>query len=354
MRSEPFIGCLLGTAVGDALGLPYEGLSARRGRRLFPDATRHHLLPGRGMVSDDTEHTAIVAQALVRSRGDLVQFRRCLARSLRWWLAGLPAGVGFATLRAILRLWLGVAPERSGVHSAGNGPAMRSAILGVAFGHDGARLREFVKASTEITHRDPKAFYAALGVSIAAINVVCVDDEPWQADYLRSLDLLMPEEQAREFRELAARALRSAEAGQSAAQFAASIGSTRGISGYCYHTVPVVLQTWFRHGDNLEQGLPEIIRAGGDTDTAGAIFAAIVGARAEKRGIPAAWLDGIVEWPRGIEWLERLGTAVATSLDADAPVVRSPGYFWPGILPRNLLFLCIVLLHGFRRLLPPY
>jgi hypothetical protein len=34
--------------------------------------------------------------------------------------------------------------------------------------------------------------------------------------------------------------------------------------------------------------------------------------------------------------------------------VKSPPYFWPGLLPRNLLFLLVVLLHGFRRLLPPY
>lgn len=28
--------------------------------------------------------------------------------------------------------------------------------------------------------------------------------------------------------------------------------------------------------------------------------------------------------------------------------------FWPGLLLRNLIFLVIVLAHGFRRLLPPY
>ena len=28
--------------------------------------------------------------------------------------------------------------------------------------------------------------------------------------------------------------------------------------------------------------------------------------------------------------------------------------FWPGLIPRNLFFLSVVLAHGFRRLLPPY
>jgi ADP-ribosylglycohydrolase len=353
LNSDPFIGCLLGTAVGDALGLPYEGLSPARAARLFPDATRHHLVFGKGLVSDDTEHAAFVADALVRSRGDVDVFRKQLARSLRWWLASLPAGVGFATLRSIIRLWLGVPPDRSGVDSAGNGPAMRSAILGVAFGHDGQHLRRIVRASTEITHRDPRAYYAALGVAIAAINVICVGDA-WQAEYLHSLKLLMPEDEALEFRQRAEQAMHSAQRGEALPAFALTIGSGRGISGYCYHTVPCVLQVWFRHGDDFALGLPEIIAAGGDTDTAGAIFGAIVGARLGRNGVPRVWLDGIIEWPRTISWLERLGETVAVSLDKDEPAPRSPGLFWPGIVPRNLIFLCIVLLHGLRRLLPPY
>ncbi len=32
--TDAYVGCLLGTAVGDALGLPYEGLSPRRGEGL--------------------------------------------------------------------------------------------------------------------------------------------------------------------------------------------------------------------------------------------------------------------------------------------------------------------------------
>ena len=84
------------------------------------------------MVSDDTEHTCLVAQALCAAPTDADRFARHLARGLRWWLLGLPAGIGSATLRATLKLWLGFPPARSGVFSAGNGPAMRSAILGAA------------------------------------------------------------------------------------------------------------------------------------------------------------------------------------------------------------------------------
>ena len=57
-------GLLVGTAVGDALGLPAEGLSRQRVHRLYRGRWRHRLLFGRGMISDDTEHTLFVAQSL--------------------------------------------------------------------------------------------------------------------------------------------------------------------------------------------------------------------------------------------------------------------------------------------------
>ena len=58
-------GVLLGTAVGDALGLPAENLSSRRIRRWWKGEWRMRFVFGRGMVSDDTEHTLMVAQALL-------------------------------------------------------------------------------------------------------------------------------------------------------------------------------------------------------------------------------------------------------------------------------------------------
>ena len=127
-RTERFRGLMLGTAVGDALGLPAEGISRRRGRKLFRGRWRHRFLPGVGMLSDDTEHTVFVAQSLLAHPDSAGRFVRRLAWCLRLWLVTLPAGVGFATLRSIFLLWVGMPPGRSGIYSAGNGPAMRSPV----------------------------------------------------------------------------------------------------------------------------------------------------------------------------------------------------------------------------------
>jgi ADP-ribosylglycohydrolase len=61
---------LMSMAVGDSVGLPLEGLSPRRAARLFPPPHRQRLILGRGMVSDDTEHACMTAQALIASAGE--------------------------------------------------------------------------------------------------------------------------------------------------------------------------------------------------------------------------------------------------------------------------------------------
>src|SRR3954454_23969296 len=94
ISEDRIAGMLLGTAVGDALGLPREGLSPGRARRMFGSEVRHRLFFGRGMTSDDTEHACMTAQALLASRGDVRQFARSLAWRLRGWVLALPAGVG--------------------------------------------------------------------------------------------------------------------------------------------------------------------------------------------------------------------------------------------------------------------
>jgi ADP-ribosyl-[dinitrogen reductase] hydrolase len=167
-KVKAFTGALLGTAIGDSLGLPMEGLSPRRQQQIFPSPITQRLVGRFGQISDAMEHTLMVAQSLLEFSDDCEGFQRTLARILRWWLACIPAGVGFATLRAILKLWMGFPPSRSGVFSAGNGPAMRSAVLGVFFAESPEKRKEFVRASTLITHRDPRAETAALAVADTA------------------------------------------------------------------------------------------------------------------------------------------------------------------------------------------
>jgi len=294
------------------------------------------------MISDDTEHAFMTALALVEAAGDAARFRSKLAWKLRWWLLGFPAGVGLATARACLRLWVGVSPAHSGVHSAGNGPAMRSAIIGAMFANDELRRRQYVTASTRLTHTDGRADTAAQAVVAATAWIVC--GKP-ASHFAAHLPLLGGDQ---EWLQVCNQLSGALQTGKSVSQFAGVLGAGSRVTGYAYQTVPVALFAWIRHSGDYERIVESVVRCGGDTDTVAAIAGALAGCEVGREEIPAAWKDGLKDWPRSAELIERIAVQAANGR------MQAVRYFWPGIIPRNLIFFGIVLFHGFRRLFPPY
>lgn len=351
-RNDSAVGCVLGTAVGDALGLACEGLSRTRQLKWFPSLDGYHLIAGRGMCSDDTEHTCMLAQSIIASGGNVEKFERDFAWRLRWWFCGLPAGIGLATLRSIVKLWLFVPNRWRGVFSAGNGPAMRSALLGVLFGDDEATLLALNGRAARLTHRDPKAEFGALAVALAAR---ASSRGAGYDDFLADLGrLAVPFGDAgAELVRLAERAGRSAASGESTPAFMAGLGCGQGVSGYMYHSLPAVFHAWCCHPRDFRSALTAAIRCGGDTDTIAAMVGAIVGAGVGRQGIPGRWLNDLIEWPRTVGWMDRLAIRAADAADKRTPAAPQ-ALSIAGLLVRNALFMTIVLAHGVRRLLPPY
>jgi ADP-ribosylglycohydrolase len=312
---------------------------------------RYRFLVGRGMVSDDTEHACMVMQAVMAAGDDVHRFTHDLAWRLRFWLLGLPAGIGLATLKGTLRLWLGVPPQRSGVFSAGNGPAMRSVVLGTVI-DDLDLLRRLVTASTCLTHTDPKADYGAFAVALAA-QMASSADQPDAARFTADLRRCLADPASEEFLALVNRTVASVSCRETTEAFAASMGWSKGVSGYIYHTVPVVLHAWLSHHCDFRAAVTSVIRCGGDADTTAAIVGGIVGSAVGKEGIPTEWLNRLAERPRSVAWMERLGEELASVRTAGASR-RPPRLALVPLILRNLLFTTVVLGHGFRRLLPPY
>ncbi len=346
-KHKQIVGCLLGGAVGDAIGLPYEGLARETiAARVGAGPLRHALVCGRGMMSDDTEHACMTAQALLAGGGDPQRFMRSLAWRLRGWLLGLPASVGWGTLRALIRLWLGWSPARSGVNSAGNGPAMRAAILGACLGADEARMVAHVERATRMTHRDPRALAGALAVARAAAQIVHHGGAAAAGDVLAAVLRATTDPELH-----AALVLARAhhERGDSPRVFAAALGQGSGVSGYIHHTVPVALYCWLSTPNDLRATVEHAVRLGGDTDTVAAIAGGLAGASVGEAGVPADWLAGLWEAPRSSKWLRRLGLRVARATLEGQPE-RPLRMCWPLLIVRNLVFTTVVLGHGFSRL----
>jgi ADP-ribosylglycohydrolase len=345
-------------AVGDALGLPLEGLSPRRARKLFGEINESfgmRLCFGRGLVSDDTEHALLTLHAFIAAQGDPIRFERALAWRLRLWFLQVPPGIGLATAKACLKLLIGISPSRSGIRSAGNGPAMRAPVLGVVCPSE-EQLRSYVRVATRLTHTDPKAEIGALTVALAARHsrdaaTTGISLDP--NEFLMSARKLIEDsdwdlEDYQEFLSSLERVVQSVAVGQSTANFALSLGLSNGVSGYIFHTVPVVLHAWLTHQNDFRAGVLACLRCGGDSDSTAAIAGGIIGACVGKQGVPHEWLCALAEWPRNLKYMERLATA---STCGETLTIGASSLWVPA---RNALLLLIILFHGFRRLLPPY
>lgn len=317
-------GVLLGTAVGDALGLVCEGMSAKRIAGRFGRLDRYHLLGRTGYVSDDTEQSALVAQSLARHPADPERCVRAFRRSLLGWFWRLPWGIGLATVRSSLKIMLGL--RRSGVRSAGNGSAMRAAIVGAFFADDSEKRRAVGTSIASVTHTDDRAIQGALFVA------ELVARGPEEARRIVTAPILG--EALDRAAELARRSAPTSEASE--------ILKT---TGYVVHTVPFALYCYLRYGETPLLALQECISAGGDTDSIAAILGAWLGARHGEPGLPSHLIAEISDGPFGPTHLRGL----AASLASGAP---PPRYSWLRALCRNLALYPVVIFHGFRRIFP--
>ena len=336
---------LLGTALGDSLGLPSEGMNRGRIAKRWKGDLEQRFLFGRGMLSDDTEHTILSSQALLTCGGDATIFQKRLASKLRWWFVGLPAGIGLATAKAIIKLWIGFPPGRNGVYSAGNGPVMRAPILGVFFAHDKQRREAFVEASTLLTHTDRKAVEAAM---MAADCAAFATNREYRIDVIlaRMNQIAVAPEWRQPMEKIENALTRSA----SVREFADDMGFSKGVSGYAVHTMTMVLFIWLRHREDFNRIVSEAISCGGDTDSVAAIAGGIAGA--ETDAFPPDWLNRLIDRPYTVDYMNRLGAALGEA--SDGKRITPPTVANYLIIPRNIIFFITVLLHGFRRIFPPY
>jgi hypothetical protein len=128
------------------------------------------------------------------------------------------------------------------------------------------------------------------------------------------------------------------------------MGLLRGVTGFVYHTVPIAIHAWLSNPHDYRSGVTAVIECGGDTDTTAAITGGIIGAAVGAGNIPQEWQNAICEWPRSVSWMTQLATQLSEPASQAHPVESA----FPAMLLRNMVFIAVVLTHGFRRLAPPY
>ena len=297
---DRFAGCLLGLAIGDALGMPFEGMPAQTIHERYGLVTEfmagHGLAPGQ--YTDDTKMMLCIAESIVE-RGHVAP-EDIAHRFVNWFDGGDLRGIGHTCAESILNLKRGIPWRESGRRgkwAAGNGTAMRIAPVGLFDCHDLERLSQDCWATSVITHHNSEAVAGATAVAYAIARLVTgdLDVEELLTD---AVAFVGDSEVARNLEVVQDLLSANTPTGEALAHL--------GTSGYVVETVASALYCFLRTPTDFLSTVSSAVMGGGDTDTTAAIAGAISGAYNGVANIPGH----LVQQVEDSRTLQDLGRAV--------------------------------------------
>ena len=313
-------GAVLGSAVGDALGAPFEFGPAGRYSARFPTPVIGgigEMVGGGGFgwapgeFTDDTQMAIVQAESLLDRGG--VDGADLFDRFGTWAAAARDVGV---STRAVLTSdlpWDEAAPalyDRNPRSGAGNGALMRSTPSAVYFAT--AAVEATIEAARDlsvVTHGDPAAGWGT-AIHHVMVRAALHGDDPFVA-LAETLDRL-PDDQDRYRRMLAP--------DWTPDDMEVPNGSVWGCLAQAVWAV--------RTTDTLADAVTTTIDLGGDTDTVAAVAGGLAGAVHGIQGIPSRWttyLHGHVTTPTGRDTyrLSELQELTSRLLGGSAPAIAA-------------------------------
>lgn len=327
-------GCLLGGAIGDALGAPVEFWSLAQIRRELGDPGVTGFLPAYGLAggafTDDTQMTLFTAEGLIRARQQSSEISTPpIWRAYLRWFQTQDGGTGE------LDGWLIQAPELNHHRAPGNTclTALRSGRMGTVSSslNDskgcggvmrvapvGLALPDPFQVAVEacaITHSHPSGYLA--GGALAVIIRSLLDGMPMRASIDAGFEAVAGEPLAEEVTEALEAAIYASSAGVPSAETVESLGAgwvaeeALAMSVYC-----ALVAEDFRHGVLLA------VNHSGDADSTGSITGQLLGTALGVEAIPDEWVAGI----EAREMIEQVADDLHTRfvLDRSLPEDRYP------------------------------
>lgn len=292
---DRFEGCLLGLALGDALGGKFEAQSADSIRARFPSIQRLIAHPREEIwYTDDTQMAIGVSEALI-DRGEIVEEVLCRA-----FVANYVPSRGYGRgARAVLdameegRDYRRVAEHYFPGGSFGNGAAMRVAPIGLLFRDDHRHLWEQARLSALPTHVHPLGIEGAQLLALAV--ALCSETEHFnRAEFFAELIAACESKEYRAKLEAAAMVHTPDDLVELGNRIEA------------LHSVPTAIAGFALTPESFETTIGNVIFLGGDTDTLAAMAGALSGACLGAGRLPER-LAGLLESsPKGRNYLKQL------------------------------------------------
>lgn len=298
-----FEGCLLGLAIGDALGAHFEGQSPDWLHRRYPTPASLLQSPPQSpwYYTDDTQMAMGVAEALIADQ-QIVEETLCAAfvanytpsrgygRGARMVLDAMREGQDYTH-------WTN---ELFPGGSYGNGAAMRVAPIGLLFHNRLDDAWEQARLSALPTHVHPLGIEGAQLIALA----VAISQRSQQIDATRFLDELARRCQTSVFRD-------KLEAAKHVQDRDDLRGLGNGIAAQ--DSVVTAIACYLLWPDSYEQVLANAILLGGDTDTIAAMAGAISGAHLGIGAIPAHLQECLEDGYKGRRYLTEIARQMSAA-----------------------------------------
>ncbi len=279
-----FLGSFIGTAVGDALGAPFEGYYRVGLDEIETVAERLPVLT----YTDDTHMMLGVAESLLRCQGfDGEDMARTFVRNYedepyRGYGPGPPRI--FRMIRDGVP-WDEAAGRLYHGGSFGNGSAMRVAPVGVFYRDNPETLRDVACASSQITHAHPlgKEGAALQAYAIALATVRGPSSDLDRAEFLSRLINFTSEKVFLEKLNRISDLMLKPDTERAVLELGNGIEA--------FNSVPTAIYCFLSRPGSFMDAVFGAISLGGDTDTIGAMTGAISGAYLGVDAISNRWRD---------------------------------------------------------------
>ena len=297
-------GCLLGLAVGDALGTTLE---------FSPPGTftpiedmigggPFNLKPGQW--TDDTSMALCLATSLIERSGfDPIDQ---LDRYVRWWREGYLSSTGTcfdigSTVRSALTQFMQTRASHPGStdpRTAGNGSLMRLAPVVLYYARQPQQAIHFAAESSRTTHGALEAVDACRYFAALILDALSgADKEELLSD---QTDRWNTAPLAPQIAAIAAGSFKHKQPPQ-----------IRG-TGYVIDSLEAALWAFY-HATDFREGALLAVNLGDDADTTGAVYGQLAGAFYGEDHIPTAWRDTIAQRELILELADKLYAAAQTS-----------------------------------------
>ena len=306
---DKFLGTILGCAVGDALGAPFEGRSRNFMQKRDKLTSNYEKIPGYplGQYTDDTQMTLALCESIINKK--CVDGEDIANRFANLWRNNTIIGEGASCRDAMMRIIVkGTKWDEAGTEEgrAGNGTAMRTSPIALFDCKDLAALKKDAVTQSIITHKDTRSFAGAAAVSAAVYYCIANDEIDPQTflDFIidavdgissefstdiKELESIIDDDEEEAFTKIASFGWHNP-------------GPPSGITPFIIPTVFASFYHFLKSPRDWTKSVEGALKCGGDTDTTAAITGAISGSYNGRGAIPKNLIEDLkdTEYIQGI------------------------------------------------------